>query len=326
MEEIFFKPLSEGLGFYDPPRHFDMSGSAKKTDRSRQEWASSEPRSPSRGSLQNPQNSNQISVTDLQKKNFLPSEEWPDSLLSGTLDLDDSQNYEHLISLLEKPWLGKKSTQMPSVSPVKTTIDRTSQEGANSEPRSPLEGSLQHPQRASQVTVSAPGQQDISNKNILNSSTLNENKDKKSKIPSLLKKTFYFSLKAYLVDAFVISLLFFPPFVLFVFLTQPAPIAVLPSVWFQMLLVFLCFSQIYYLLCRLFCFETYGETLAKIRLCHLDSSKEVHPYRLLLRFFISCATGFIFLPLLSLIFRRDFMARLTGLYFQKIEINLGESS
>ena len=120
------------------------------------------------------------------------------------------------------------------------------------------------------------------------------------------------------MDAFIISILFLPPFVLFVFLTQTTPLSVFLSVWPQVLLAFLCFSQIYCLLCRLFCFETYGEALAKMRLYHLDPAKEVHPYRLFLRFFISCATGFIFLPLLSLLFRKDFMARLTGLYFQKI--------
>ncbi|MDE0119540.1 MAG: RDD family protein [Bdellovibrionales bacterium] len=320
MEEISFKPLSEGLGFYDPPLQIGVSGPSKK-------------------------------IADLQKKNFLSSPEWPESLLSGSLDLDNLQNYEHLISLLEKPWLGKKSsgffsgnrsmilenkeeenpasspvtrtpglsknlikknTQEPSsVSPVKTTLDRSGQEFTNSELRSFLGKSLRKLQKTSQVSISASDKKDILNKNTLTEPSLNKNQ----LVP---KKTFYFSLKAYLVDTFIISLLFFPPFALFVFLTQPVPMAVLPSVWPQILLTFLCFSQIYCLLCRLFCFETYGEALAKIRLCHLDSSKEVHPYRWLLRFFVSCATGFIFLPLLSLIFRKDFTARLTGLYFQKI--------
>ena len=76
MEEISFKPLSEGLGFYDSTFKMDVSGHTKKTH-------------------------------DVQNKNFLSSKEWSDSLLLETLDLDDSKNYEHLVSLLETPWLGK---------------------------------------------------------------------------------------------------------------------------------------------------------------------------------------------------------------------------
>ena len=77
MEEISFTPLSEGLGFYEKSPVSDMpNGTDKKT-------------------------------ADLQKKNLLSLLESPHFNLPETLDLDDTKNYEHLIALLEKPWLGK---------------------------------------------------------------------------------------------------------------------------------------------------------------------------------------------------------------------------
>ena len=152
---------------------------------------------------------------------------------------------------------------------------------------------------------------------LLNKNILNKKAQIKSENKLVYKKTFYFPVKAYLIDVCIVSFLFFPPFVLFVFLTQSSPIAVLKSIVFSVLPVFLFFSQIYCLLCRLFCFETFGEAMAKMRLFTLSSSQDVHPYMLFWRFFISCVTGVIFLPLFSLILKKNFTARLTGLYFQK---------
>ena len=289
MEEISFIPLSEGLGFYEKSPVF---------------------------------NSADEKAADLQKKPLLSIPELPHLNLPETLDLDDSKNYEHLIALLEKPWLGKNvsgsfSENIP-VSPENKEGEKVVQPSSTNifSPSEPL-GKEKVTAQISPVNPTSSSESALG-ENTISRNTLDKSTSIKNKNNLVHEKTFYFSLKAYFVDACVISLLFFPPFVLFVFLIQPAPIVVLKSIWPQILLAFLFFSQIYCLLCRLFCFETYGEALAKIRLFTLNSSKETHPYMLFWRFFISCVTGFIFLPLLSLIFRKDFMARLTGLYFQKI--------
>ena len=289
MEEISFIPLSEGLGFYEKSQIF---------------------------------NSADEKSVDLQKKTLLSIPELPHLNLPETLDLDDSKNYEHLIALLEKPWLGKNvsgsfSENIP-VSPENKEGEKVVQPSSTNifSPSEPL-GKEKVTAQIAPVNPTSSSESALG-ENTISRNTLDKSISIKNENNLVHEKTFYFSLKAYFVDACVISLLFFPPFVLFVFLTQSTPIVVLKSVWPHILLAFLFFSQIYCLLCRLFCFETYGEAFAKIRLFTLNSSKETHPYMLFWRFFISCVTGFIFLPLLSLIFRKDFMARLTGLYFRKI--------
>ena len=47
-------------------------------------------------------------VSRLQKESPLFSLELPDDLLPEKLDLEDSNTYKYLFSLLEKPWLGEK--------------------------------------------------------------------------------------------------------------------------------------------------------------------------------------------------------------------------
>ncbi len=287
MEELSFKLLNEGLGFYEKNPFFD-STDQKKTNR---------------GSL------------------F--SSDFSDLDLLENLDLDDVQNYEQLLSLLERPYLGEKEnnfqrwtkeTSPPSFSPVapSSAVNEKSKyhwlsEDCHKNKKSSVFSSPTKLARANQESVSSFSAQPVPVED-----------QKTSSADLCFEKTFYFSLKAYLTDAFVVSMLLFPSLILFVFLTQSDPIAVFKLTWLKILFVFLLFAQMYCLLCRLFCFETFGEAFAKIRLSTLRSQKEVHPFRLFWRFFLSCLTGVVFFPLLSALFRKDFMARLTGLYFQKI--------
>ena len=260
MEDLSFKPLSKGLGFYEKKPDFNSASNVTK-----EESGSSSLFSPT----------------------------LPDNLFSAELDLENSQDYEHLLFQLEKPWLGeevrkekKNNTKVSSVVPISPSVD------------SPV---------VKKEPVVDKGDKDVTVSPV--------RKEKTSSV--LLEKTFYFSLKSYIVDFFVAGILFFPSLYLFIFLTQVEPVAVLWSLWPKILVGFLLFAQIYCFLCRLFCFETCGEALAKIRLYTLRSKKEVHPLLLFWRFLVSCSTGVVLLPLISLIFKKDCLALLTGLYFQK---------
>ena len=257
MEDLSFKPLSEGLGFYEKKSNF-----------------------------------NSTSNTTKEESTSLFSPALPDSLFPAELDLDNSQSYEHLLFQLEKPWLGeeikeekKDNIKVSSVVPTFPPAD------------SPVVKKESKP---------------VVDKNVIVSQVR-----KKTTCTLLFEKTFYFSLKSYIVDFFVAGFLFFPSLYLFIFLTQIDPVNVLWSLWPKIFVGFLLFAQIYCFLCRLFCFETCGEALAKIRLYTLQSKKEVHPLLFFWRFLVSCLTGVILLPLISLIFKKDCLARLTGLYFQK---------
>ncbi len=265
MEDFSLKPLSEGLGFYEDKLIFQ---SVHK-----------------RG--------------DKKKPPPKFSEHLPEGILPKKLDLDNVQTYEHLLSLLEKPWLGKESP-------------------LNSESKK---------QALFTQTLSASHSSPPVSSSVLPDKTLSLSDEKKEQTektplnsPVAFEKTFYFSLKSYITDAFVISLLFFPPLISFVFLTQSEPETVLWSIWPKILIAFLFFSQIYCLACRLFCFETFGEALAKVRLSAKGAQTEVHPFLLFWRFLLSCLTGVVCFPLLSLVFKKDFLAHLTGLYFQKTKV------
>ena len=87
---------------------------------------------------------------------------------------------------------------------------------------------------------------------------------------------------------------------------------------FLFVLAFFLFLQMYCLLCRLFCFETCGEAMAKIRLVSPKLKGPAHPFLLFWRALLSCFTGFVLLPLASLLFKKDLTGYLTGLYFQKL--------
>ena len=232
--------------------------------------------------------------TKIGQERALLSPELPEEL-----DLEDSKTYKDLLSLLEKPYLGafqndgniSPEQEVSSFTPATTTV-------ASAGPAATTTSTVSSVAAVPSFVSATPAPQAPTSE-------------------SGFEKTFYFSLKAYITDAFAAALLFVPSLISFVFLTQTDPVGVLWSVFPQVLVAFLFFTQVYCLLCRLFCFETFGEALAKIRLFSLRSRKEVHPFLLFWRFLLICLTGVVFLPLVSLIFRKDFVARLTGLYFQK---------
>ena len=286
MEELSFKPLSEGLGFYKKKQPPSSAGE---------------------------------NIFHQPKEDTLSLPDLPEDVLTEVLDLDDSKTYERLLSMLEKPYLGNNMNNMG----FKQEHNRFSF-SLNSPAPSPSASSLiltksshlKKNGRSFMKKEDTPVRDETNKKPVPVNSVAQASG--KSLPDTCFEKTFYCSSMAYLADTFVICLLFAPPFVLFVFLTQTNLMDVLWFVWPEVLLSFLIFSQIYCLLCRLFCFETFGEALAKIRLCAPHSPGEVHPFRLFWRFLLSCVTGVIFFPLLSFIFKKDLMARLTGLHFQKI--------
>ena len=289
MEDLSLKPLSEGLGFYEDKLIFQ---SVHK-----------------RGDKKKP------------PPEF--SEHLPEDILPKKLDLDNLQTYEHLLSLLEKPWLGKESP-LNSKSKKQALFTTKTLPASHSSP--PVSSSVSESKKQALFTKTLPASplSPPVSSSVLPDNTLSPSDEKKEQTektplnsPVAFEKTFYFSLKSYITDAFVISLLFFPPLISFVFLTQSEPEAVLWSLWLKILIAFLFFSQIYCLACRLFCFETFGEALAKVRLSAKGAQTEVHPFLLFWRFLLSCLTGVVCFPLLSLVFKKDFLARLTGLYFQK---------
>ena len=309
-EEFSLKPLSKGLGFYkedmvegDPAYHLRQ---ARRTFyRPPEEIFSAEP------------------------------EKW---------DLEDSNTYKHLLALLEKPYLGEKPQADPPFARVADSsarvADPSSSEGGNMKEipafagmtvgrdKDPSVGSAHS--AVSSVRDVVPregGNLSTYKKEIPASAGMTVGRDVVPADPAdpafagmtvaenRIEKTFF--LKAYLIDTLAISLLFFPSLVAFIFLTQPAPLVVAKAVWLKVLVGFLLFSQVYCLLCRLFCFETFGEAGVKVRLCGFNSKKEVSPFHLFWRFGVSCVTGVVVLPLLSFIFRKDLTGRLTRLYFQK---------
>ena len=284
-EELSLKPLSKGLGFYEQKPAFYsypgdrvLFGETKFEEESGWERNAPTPSPRSKGPI----------------LPSLPAELLPEEIRKE--DWEDPLHYEHLISLLEKPYIPSQPVPSHKAPPPKVSPQQLS------------------PQKApAPVTSPAP--------------------------TPAFEKTFYFSIKAYLIDAFSAGLLFLPPFILFLFLTQPNPIEILLALWPKVLIVFLFFTQMYCLLCRLFCFETFGETLTGIRLipqnrvgdiyaqdtaCATDSNSAIdassaHPLTLFFRFLLSCATGFVLLPVLSFIYKKDIMARLTGLYMVRRE-------
>ncbi len=231
---------------------------------------------------------------DIKKSGLLFSLKGLD--LPELLDLEDRQSYGKLLSVLERPYLGEKA-----FSPKERFVEKSEK---------------MPPPFLVKENRKIPADFASDQKNPASvSDTLNKTEEK---APALwLEKKLCFSLKAYLTDMLAVSVLFFPSFVLFIFLTQSDPVGLLRAVGFQTLLVFILFSQVYCLICRLFCFETFGEALAGIRLLRPRSLKQVHPFRLFFRFFLSCVTGGALIPLLSFLCKKDIMAFLTGLYFHK---------
>ncbi len=319
MEEFSVQPLSEGLGFYEKSPV----------------WSRAEQNHPLKEQK-----------TSRPAKGFLPFPDIPEELLPEKLDLEKEQTYHLLRALLEKPYLGE---QAEKANPNLETRGGLSPHHKGSSPAlaGPAHPSPHHkvPQTKAvaglnrnkapegdkpspSAVVLEPARPDF-----VPSKGRNGNHEQKQAkaarpdfvpskgvLPALDKKFCFsacFSWKAVLTDFFVVSLVFFPPFVLFMFLTETLSFSVLGFLWPKILLAFAVFAGMYCLLCRLFCFETYGEAVAKIRLTNLRSPRMPHPFALFWRFLLSCSTGMVLLPLLSLVFKKDIAGHLTGLYSQK---------
>ncbi len=298
-KEISLKPLSKGLGFYDPLLFSDTKGQKNVPGGS--------------------------DVPGLNSPSFILEK----------LDLEDLSAYEKLLTSLEKPYLGTKKSRFleqtrktPNAKTFSSNSARSSVGFSHNPAGSFVSSSSSSTNKLNQlappplshktsalVPLSSPS---ASPSPISTSSSVPLSKEQVApqKEKKVLKSEKFFSgFKAYLTDAFFVSLLFFPSLMFFAYLTESEPLIALKALWPKVLTVFFLFAQVYCFLCRLFCFETFGEAFARIRL--FSSQKEVHPLRLFWRFLLSCLTGVVLIPLLSLIFRKDFMARLTGLYFQE---------
>ena len=288
MEEISFTILSEGLGFYDQPLDSIYSSDKKK-------------RAP------------------LKEQTELLS-----SLPEDEINLEDPVIYARLLKALERPYLGNFSIpEQIGTYPAETHHPAETKQVEVKRVVTPraVTPRVVTPRAVTPEVKASKAQWEKKFKEeaqIPSSFSFKESQFLKQEVKTTSSsKVSGFFLGARLIDTFLSSLFFFPSLVLFLYLTQSNPLTVALGVWSQILVAFLLFSQVYSLLFRLFCQETFGEFLSKIRLTRGDQ-KEVHPYILFWRFFISCLTGVVLLPLLQLLFRRDFLSRLTGLYFQKI--------
>ena len=241
-----------------------------------------------------------------QSGGFLPFPDIPEELLPEKLDLEKEQTYNLLRALLEKPYLGPR-VQKTSPFLEGRREPYLQDQGISTAVSAVLDRNKASPEGNKLPTVaSEPAQPDL-----VPSSQV--------ALPTLGKKI-YFSWKAVLTDTFIVSLVFFPPFVLFMFLTETLSFSVLRLVWPPAVLAFGVFAGMYCLLCRLFCFETYGEAVAQIRLAPLRSTTSMlSPFSLFWRFLLSCSTGMALLPLFSFIFKKDIAGHLTGLYIQKVD-------
>jgi len=303
MEDISLKPLSDGLGFHEKYKDFNPSIQSEKKPPFSLDF----------------------------------SEDSSEHLLQDKLDLEDSKTYDYLLSILEKPCLGDKEVDTSFFS-AKKEVDK--EEVDKKEASSSLNSSTALPRSLDSDLVSTPlftkPAMDSVIPSFLSGNTIspntfdpsykikkeNHSADKATKVDNALtplnfKNSFYLLLKSGFMDMLLSALLFLPPFMLFVFLTQSNPVSVLVAIWPKILFTFLVFNQIYLLVFRLFCFETYGESVSKIRLFSLTKN-QAHPLLLFWRFLITCLTGVLLLPIMSLFLRRDIIAKLTRLYFYKI--------
>ena len=226
----------------------------------------------------------------------------PDILLKKSLDLNDANTYQSLRQALEEPW---QKAQPPKAIPPPASDVPPLPQGASAPPfpDSP-------PPARQEVPPPPPPPGAVS------STLTNQQEDF---APEALKtlplgEAPFFHLKSLLADTFLSAVLFFPPLLLFVSLSQTQALGVLWAFKGWILLCFLVFYQIYGLICRLFCFDTYGEALSHRRLYHKNQLP--HPGLLFGRFVISCATGGVGLPLLSLLVKKDLLAVLSRLQFQ----------
>ncbi len=245
----------------------------------------------------------------------------PDFLLEDKWDFEDTNTYQKILSNLEKPWLGNTQNQNAG-------NDKTA--------HATLNPPAIAPEKSRVIIEKIPNhdlqQNEPNNKksNGSNMHTLLPTKHPKS-TESFIIPASVFSLKSIVVDAILAGTLFFPCLLLFIFLSEPEPLFILAAVKWPVIISFLLFSQVYCLLCRLFCAETYGEMLSRRRLCKATINRSpnktanpsplsitdtvVHPGFLFWRFLVSCVTGVILLPILSWCLKQDFLGKLTRLHF-----------
>ncbi len=236
-EDIPFKTLSEGLGFYSKVPLL------RKTVEKNQAFRQSQ-------------------------KKPLPSV--PDILFSKSLDLNNGGTYEKFRKSLSQAWLEDSPPQdPPPPTPPLPALQKTEENFQQSSLKSALK-----------PLEKAPG----------------------------------FSLKSLMADSLISMLLFFCPLIVFSVFTQARPFHTLFALWPGVLAAFFVFYHIYSLLCRLFCFDTYGESLSHRRLCSKEGHIP-HPTLLFLRSLVSCLTLGT-LPLFSLILKKDLLSLLTRLDFK----------
>ena len=221
------------------------------------------------------------------------------------INLEDEKTYERLLFMLEKPWLGEDSTTSSKDSrPEKPSISDSGLQpdikpAKNTHPiEQTKKGTIQNVDWISRQIDKMPQKQ--AGKEII-----------------LPKHDHFFSLKSFLVDSLISGILFFSPLIAVIIYSGMNWVEILWSIRYQVLAAFVLFSQMYCLLCRLFCFETFGETLTDRRLYTGKNRGSPSPVRMFWRFLLSCATGGISLPVLSFLIKRDVQVYLTGLYFQK---------
>ena len=277
MEDFSVQPLSKGLGFYENTT-FDKTEGADK----------------------HPLLRGKTSVRGQKLSPLLA--QIPESLLQETTTPQKEGDYEKLRALLEKPYLSKT-----------TDGGRALSWDEHSYPPIPAESSSaksSHPQKKGTDNKAFSSKAEVPDFQPTVQSPIALDTGALKKISPWLRAVG-------LMDVLTAGLLFFPSFMLFAFLTETAVLPVLSLLWLKILLAFLFFVQMYCFVCRLFCFETLGEALAKIRLAPKGSKGPAHPLSLFFHFVLSCATGFVLLPLLSLVLKKDLSGYLTGLQFQK---------
>lgn len=234
----------------------------------------------------------------------LPIPSVPKDLLLKKINFDEPGAYDRLLSSLKNPWLNE-STEEDS------TVRKTISKPTKNSPSIPVAPHQKvWPQSSSTIPTSKhttwPQQKTLSTHTSITTHST-----------SLQKGTF-FSLKSLIIDSLCSATLFFSPLCTFIFLTHSQPMTVFTSLWIEITFGFLFFHQIYQMAWRLFCFETYGETLTQRRLAYMNNiNKETHPLLHLWRFLLVSMTGFITFSLLSIIFKTDLTGKFTGLYFQK---------
>ena len=239
-----------------------------------------------------------------QQVGSLPIPSVPKDLLLKKINFDEPGAYDHLLSALKNPCLNENKEEDSTLRKTrsKTTTMSSSMPvppyqkiGLQSSFKASTSQHTTWPQRTTRPTHTPTTTHSTSSQN----------------------RTF-FSLKSLLIDSLCSAILFFSALCTFIFLTHSQPMTVFISLWPEITFGFLFFHQIYQMTWRLFCFETYGETLTQRRLAYKNNiNKEVHPLLHLWRLLLITMTGFITFPLLSLIFKTDLIGKFNGLYFQK---------